>query len=319
MCVRCRKEAEQVPSGEANDVLKDLLARGERYQQMNIWELKQVAKEDGEDEGGEEFLPEELILAAIIGTAFYEVGKDPAKTLVSMIKDGGVAALDDAIAAVDQDFAEAFSHPGTEKKVRQQLKILLGKGSAIGGNGKEIFRLSQTKEILEDMVASTKYFTNHYFNDHVVPDLKTIVEKIIYAGVNVDTEAYEAIREAMSQRLKSVPYWRLVANAAASRGFHYGAIKAGLTQGYRAYKIVAVLDDRTSEICKHMNNKEFWVADAELQVVRSALAQGDEIKYVAPWLKENQIIGKSADELREMGFIVPPFHGHCRSTIRFIA
>lgn len=318
MCVVCERKSESVPEGEPKDILKALKERGERYKKLNVWELKEAAKADGEDEGGEEFLPEEIVIAAVLATAFYEQGKGPAKKLVQIMKDGGVSALDEAIAAVDQDFDDIFDNPGTEREVRAEIRSVLAKGSSLSGSEREIFRIASTKQTLDEMVAATKYFTNHYFNDHVVPDLKTIIQKIIEADVNVDVEAYRAIREAMSNRLKSVPYWRLVANAAASRGFHYGAIKAGMTQGHRAYRIVAVLDNRTSEICKHMNGKEFWVADAELQVVRAALAQGDEIKYVAPWLREAEIVGKNADELRELGFIVPPFHGHCRSTIRFV-
>lgn len=319
MCVRCRKGLESVPEGEASESIKALLERGERYQKMNIWELKVAAKEDGEDSGGEEFLPQELIMAAALAAAFHDAGKAPTKKLLLLIKENGIGYLDEAIAEVEPDFSDAFSQGKTEQKITEQLRLALSKGSGLTGSDQEIFRLLQTKEILSDMTKATKYFTNHYFNDHVVPDLHSIVEKLLQGqSDNIDVEGYQAIREAMSARLKNVPYWRLVANASASRGFHYGAVKAGMSQGYKAYQIVAVLDDRTSKICQHMNGKEFWVADAELQVVRAALAQGDEIKFVAPWLSEGEIIGKNANELREAGFIIPPFHGNCRSTIRFV-
>lgn len=257
------------------------------------------------------------MLAGLIGLAFKEAGTPLNKEMLKILKDGGVDQFDEAIAAVHEDFGKVFDI-STEKKVKEQLRRVLIKGSDMAGDPRTIFQLTQTKQILEDMVDSTKYFTNRYFNDHVLPELQKIVSDIALEGKNVDVKAYQAVQELMSRRLKNVPYWRVVANASASRGFHYGAVKSGLFSGFNAYKIVAVIDKKTSEICRYMNGREFWLADAELQVVRSAMADGDEIKYVAPWLKQDEILGKSADELRESGFIMPPFHGNCRSTIKFI-
>lgn len=315
MCEKCVSKTEGPLS--VSESFDDLMQRGQRYQTLSVLDLRKVAAEQNEEQGGEEFLPEELIIAALIGAAFSGNGKDPAKELLKIVKEGGASQIDEAIAAVDQDFSNVFSAK-TQKDVTAQLMKLLRKGSAYAGDAGTITGLLDTKSILSDMVESTKYFTNHYFNDHVVPELLKSVEKILQEGGNVDAEAYKAVREVMENRLKSVPYWRLVANASASRGFHYGAVKAGLVNGVQAYKIVAVLDAKTSEICKHMNGKEFWLADADLQVTRAALAKGDEIKYVAPWLREAEIVGKDANELRSAGFIMPPFHGNCRSTIRFI-
>jgi len=321
MCNVCavKKDAqENAAANSADDVFDKLIERGVDYAALNIEALKLAAQADGEEPGGEEFLPEEIILAGLLGYAVYKTGTKANKTMLKMIKDGGVDQFDEAVAAVQPLYAEAFDYPGTQTKVSNQLRRLLSKGSAYGGDAKMVFELPQTQQILKDMVGSTKYFTNQYFTDHVVPDLTKIISDTIAAGGNIDANAYTAVREAMEKRLKNVPYWRIVANASASRGFHYGAVKTGLLNGYQAYKWKSIIDSKTSKICRHLNGKEFWLADAELQVTRAAMAQGDEIKYVAPWLRENQIVDKDANELRELGVIMPPAHGSCRSTIEFI-
>lgn len=312
--------SDKIPEGNPETVFSDLLDRGIRYAGLNLSELKAAASEDDEAPGGEEFIPEEIILASVLGSAFYSVGKEAKKTILEILDKEGAGGIGHAVDSVKNLTAEAFdNNANTEKRVTTQLTRTIKKGSLYGANNAElVLGLHESETILADMVKNTKYFTNTYFNDHVAPALVRIVEKILKNGDDVDAKAYKAVRLAMEKRLKNVPYWRVVANAAASRGFHYGAVKAGMVSGELAYEIVAVLDKKTSKICRHMNGKQFWLADAEVQVVKAAKAEGDQIKFAAPWLKEKDVTDKTANELRMAGFMVPPFHGNCRSTIKFV-
>ncbi|MGH8562762.1 MAG: hypothetical protein ACREXW_01225 [Gammaproteobacteria bacterium] len=175
-------------------------------------------------------------------------------------------------------------------------------GASIAGSRSLLDDVFRVKQILDEMVLSTKYFTNNCFNTQVVPELQRIVKNIIQHGVNVDVEAYRAIREAMEKRLKSVPYWRLVANAGASRGFHYGVVKAGMITGQRAYEIVAVVDKQTSEICRHMNGKQFRLADAELQVTRAVTQKEPKSRKYRLGFPEQKLLASQTMNRTKPGF-----------------
>lgn len=298
-------------------------ALGESFLYMQKEDIaKAVANTDGEENGGEEFLAYELIIASILGLAFFNVGEEGSALMLRELKAGGAHKLDEAIAKAAPVFEQTFAYKDTAEKVQLNLRRALNAGGDLAGSRELLAGVFRVDDVLRDMVVSTKYFTNKYFNEIVAPELQDIVKRIFdnpgISGADIDTAAYKAVREAMEARLKSVPYWRIVANAAASRGFHYGAIKAGIIKGAQGYKLVAVLDEKTSEICRFMNGKEFWVADAEIQVNKAAAADGNDIKIAAPWLSYRTVKDMTNDELRDHGFIVPPFHGHCRTTIQFI-
>lgn len=319
MCVKCLKLASDIlPYSDNPDTFEVLLDKGNRLRQLSKDELKKaVAKDPQEESGGEDFLPYELIIAGALGSAFNKVGDAAVEQMYAELDARGISSLGKAIEEVTPEFSSVFSYKDTQSKVSEALDGAITAGSALAGDAKIAGELFRAKEILNDMVTATKYFTNNYFNRMVVPQLQAIVHEALLTG-QLDSTTYQAIRTAMSDRLKSVPYWRVVANAAASRGYHYGAIRAGQSIGRRGYEIVAVLDAKTSAICRTMNGKQFWVADASLQVSRAAEALDEDIKHVAPWLTPEDIDGLSNDELRSMGFIIPPFHGNCRSTIKFV-
>lgn len=323
MCRICAEKSEKQQYANEIATYDTWLDMGVRFASMSKEEIaKAVADNDLEDKGGEEFLPAELIIAATLGLAFKSVGDTGTDKLLTVLETEGAHKLEKALDEARPHFEQVFAYKDTETRVKANLRSAMLVGAEAAGSKSLITDMFRVDEILKEMLESTKYFTNSYFNKQVAPELQKIVEKIFnnpgVSGMNVDAEAYKAVREAMEARLKSVPHWRVVANAAASRSFHYGAVKAGMVVGQRSYKIVAVLDTKTSEICKHMNGKEFWLADGEVQATKAAAADGDAIKDAAPWLAYKAIKNLSIEELREAGFILPPFHGNCRSTIRFI-
>lgn len=323
MCGYCARKSENVTYANELETYDTWLTLGQRFSTMSRAEIAKAVEDlPEEDAGGEDFLSQELVIAAVLGIAFNNVGKAGTEILLKELEAGGAHRLAEAVDKAEPYFQQVFAYKDTEARVRANLRSAMLVGGDIAGSRDLLTGVFRVDSVLKDMTDATKYFTNRYFNDQVVPELQAIVEKIFsnpgISGSDVDAAAYKAVREAMEARLKSVPYWRVVANAAASRGFHYGAIKAGMVTGRMAYKIVAVLDSRTSKICRHMNGKEFWLADAEVQVNKAAAAQGDEIKTVSPWLDYKAIKDMDANSLREAGFLVPPFHGNCRSTIQFI-
>jgi hypothetical protein len=188
-------------------------------------------------------------------------------------------------------------------------KIIPGKGTILEG-------APSSHLVMNGIVRAANYYTNRHFNEQVIPDIQNRVQALLDGTNPTDVPDVTDIIEGLGKRLKSVPYWRVVANAAASRAYHYGALKAAQMTSVTQYRLVAVLDEKTSEICIDMHDKVFWVADAVQLLEQAADADPEEVKDIMPWLRD--VDGLDNDALRALGFIVPPFHGNCRTTVQFI-
>lgn len=167
--------------------------------------------------------------------------------------------------------------------------------------------------IVNGMSRSAKYYTNQYFNTQVMPALVDAVQDAVLNGQRATGAA--AIREVLDRRLRSVPYWRLVANASASRAYHYGLVMAGSLGGARSVVYRSVVDTRTSEICLAMNGTRWPLRDMVDLVQRIADADPEQIKIITPWMKVDDIRDLSPAELYSLGVAVPPLHGNCRSEL----
>lgn len=205
---------------------------------------------------------------------------------------------------------------GLNNETRQVLSSLALLGSHELSFGVLLPDLDRLR-IINGMAASSKYYTNNYFNTYVFPTVADAAHSAVLNGRINDGGELEAIHALLNRRLRSVPYWNLVANAAASRAYHYGYIKAGILTGYNKVRYQATLDERTSVICQSLHGTVWDARDVSLLLDRIADARGEEIKQVAPWLPASQVAGLTPAELIVAGVVVPPIHGRCRSKLVF--
>lgn len=213
---------------------------------------------------------------------------------------------------------QAGAWPRTlETQYRETLSSLALLGQHDIAFGPELADLDRLR-IVNGMSKSAKYYTNAYFNDHVMPAIVDAAHQSVLNGTSHDGDELRAIRALLDRRLHSVPYWNLVANVASSRAYHYGYLKAGVAAGLNTVQFVATVDERTSAICLSLNGTQWRGGDVALFADRIADVEGDGIKQVAPWMRASDVAGKSSRELLDMGVVIPPVHGHCRSQLMFI-
>jgi hypothetical protein len=173
--------------------------------------------------------------------------------------------------------------------------------------------------VIDGMTRSAKYYSNEFFNKHVMPALENAVNLAVTGNQPAGTAGFKFVQQTLNARLKSVPYWRLVANAAASRSYHYGLLKGGSAIGRTGYRYEAVIDERTSEVCRVLHGREWRIDDAVGLIEKIASAEDpEEVKSISPWLKPSDVEGLTNKELRDLGVILPPAHGNCRSTLVLI-
>lgn len=294
-----------------------------------------VIKADGGEQGGEEFIEEELILMSLLAAAIANRGLRAIRLIEQSLEAYGLHLdrLHDAVGEAKIIMAGTFDD--VETRVSRNMNRLLIKGGILAADGEissaQVNRLSfrgpigagtvlegmpSVEQVHAGMLRSTKYYTNRFFNTQVVPAMFAEVDKVLAGTSPFDVPNIAPIREMLEDRLKNVPYWRVVANSAASRGFHYGYMKASQATGRTGYRWVSVLDDRTSEICLELNGTEFLIQNAVGLMERISQADSpDEVKTLAPWRSLEEVEGRSSQELTAMGMMFPPAHANCRSTI----
>ena len=122
-------------------------------------------------------------------------------------------------------------------------------------------------------------------------------------------------------------YWQGLAEHTALRIREFGRLQGYKKAKARYYKLVVILDDRTSDICRALaaQDKVYPLNDA-LEVMDNLMALDtksnsldearDYIKALAPWIKDDQIEYDS--EMNPVGVSgahtpFPPFHWKCRT------
>lgn len=124
------------------------------------------------------------------------------------------------------------------------------------------------------------------------------------------------LKERLTQFERPDSYWRLVGGAAIVRARSYGAVIRMQHSGVATFRFVAVMDERTSPICREMNGRIFTIEQASTHIERVTGATSPEaVKTTSPWVPPSQVMGKSPVELAAMGVILPPLHGNCRSKV----
>lgn len=147
-------------------------------------------------------------------------------------------------------------------------------------------------------------------------------------------------------------YWQVVAGAFVGRTRSAINVSSFEEAGVERFRVEAVLDEVTSEICRFLHGREFSVKKASAQIDEAAkLKDPEDIRALMPWVNkgkgdededilyygssedpqqvaavdsfgegEADRIGEYSDALsdaglEDAGILTPPFHGHCRTTV----
>lgn len=117
---------------------------------------------------------------------------------------------------------------------------------------------------------------------------------------------------------------RMIASLNSSRLATWGFTAEAEVRGMARYRLTAVLDGRTSEFCRIVDGKIFYVEDARRKVIEALNVQNPEdLKVVQPWPKQTKAAlalfrEMTPEELTARGLHIPPYHPHCRTICRVI-
>ena len=287
----------------------------------HAWQVKRALEDVDEPESVfGDFEDWELVLAAVFMVAWAKPAKAAGDGMLEELDAYDLALVTPAeVTRIIESYKAAFGDMWTtqhERLLRDIFDASFKRGETVVRAYNVLESLPRYFDVLEGMVNAAQFYGHDYFDSQVLPKLYAAVEKAFEDASDTVT-AMRQVRKAIDAKMLSrAPYWHVVASANASHAYHYGLVQAGLSKGYRGYRLVAVLDSRTTDICRALNGKEFWLADA-LPVVER-LASGDDPRAASPWITGEERRLLTENEVYDRAVYVPPFHGRCRTTMQLL-
>lgn len=221
-----------------------------------------------------------------------------------------------------------------EPATRRYLERALRAGQAIQGVGRTIQTLfdQPRQEALDWLVRHDRFWIGKVFPEHVRDTFRDAIVRGLDEGLG---------RRAIGRRLREVmvgtpeapgklELYNRVAASSVNRAHNWGGMFSLEEAGFEEYVFRAVMDERTSRICRELNGRVFSVPRV-MNVVRRALDEPPSaIEGIAPWPtfdegrgdfyverdgRRSYLAGKSTEWLEERGVAMPPLHGNCRSVV----
>lgn len=176
-----------------------------------------------------------------------------------------------------------------------------------------------------DLVKRQQVFwlRNHY-DSSVSQRMQEVLTQSLADDLTTDELADQLQSEFKEVMKGSRVYFEGLAEHTGLRIREFGRLKNYEKIGAKFYKIVAVMDERTSDICRALNGKIFPLKpaldsmDAMFQVNEKMSFEDakNELKRIAPFVKDSQIeYNNSGDPIGINGSHTPfpPFHWRCRT------
>lgn len=221
-----------------------------------------------------------------------------------------------------------------EPATRRYLERAFRAGQAIRGVGRSIQALfdQPRQEAVDWLLRHDRFWIGKVFPEHVSDSFRDTIVRGLDEGLG---------RRAIGRRLRDLmvgtsdapgklELYNRVAASSVNRAHNWGGMFSLEEAGVEEYVFRAVMDERTSRICRELNGRIFSVPRV-MTVVRRALdGPPSAIESIAPWPtfdeargdfyieregRRSYLAGKSTAWLEERGVAMPPLHGNCRSVV----
>lgn len=149
--------------------------------------------------------------------------------------------------------------------------------------------------------------------------LEKLTEEILKQGLG-RIQAGELIWSHFeSEYNKTRSYWELMAEHTVTRSREFGRLSGFEKAGVEFVKVDAIIDSRTSFICRNLDGRIIEVSKLIDQRTNLLKARSvEEVKTLAPWYSKKEIIKHIAgtpDNKLPSGVGCPPYHAFCRTVL----
>lgn len=278
----------------------------------------------------------------ILNNAWKKEIKDSARQAIQMLSDIPkhekikVNHINDIMEVINSNLGEDFA-----SLVRQDTKAFLQRNIMLGikdvqkqvPHNTSIGLYGIKEQKLETMITKQNLFWigNKYGTD-IETGFKETLKEAISSGFTKEMLADKLKSQFQHLGEKSTYYWQGLAEHTALRVREFGRLEGYRKAGAKGYRLVVILDDRTSEICRALaaQNKIYPLSDAidtmeqllSIDTQKHSLESVREMtKEIAPWISDKQVernhhgnpTGISGNHTP-----FPPFHWKCRTTTEIV-
>ena len=159
------------------------------------------------------------------------------------------------------------------------------------------------------------YWVREHFELHTRERVVKLGTKALREGLS-RTAAGALFQEELGPVLgQSQSYWQMFANHSVTRSQEFGRVEQYAKAGVEYLEIRAVIDHRTSDICRFMHRKKVRVSTAvELRDRLMAARDPDDVRRIAAWMSPEEARAHVEQGVVEhVALATPPFHFGCRT------
>lgn len=266
-----------------------------------------------------DFLPEELLIASVLSQSVKEATEKDLPKVLKALEDGDIAVYQEAYRDLKDTIAASPITETQKQLIDEQIDEVIDKGAVVGAGTTTLILAGQKQAVKEGLSSQAVWFTNNYASRIVQPKIDKAIESIA-AGQTADASVkFKALRDTVEKEFTDSPYWQTVSNAQTSRAYHYGVLKSGQALGYSKYRYKAVLDSKTTVICRSLDGIEYSVPEAVSGLENITQSNPEAAIASYPFIDPKTLPENNVKAyLQSLGAKVPPQHFNCRSSLLFI-
>lgn len=269
----------------------------------------------------------ELLLSTLL-KAKFDKNKSVSELVDEFIKQNAKLAKKELEAQLANLLIFINENYNIDKKVLKEL--VNSKISSMGlninpNNLEEIYAVLAGKNIAVNVVfdeidirainamRNNFYWVGKEFNKDFSDRLKDIIESA-FRGEVARSELAGRLKDEFASELKqSVRYFEGVSDHIISQNQNISTVNQARKYGVKYYKVVAVMDSRTSAICRSMNGRLIPAEHIERQCDNIMNAKDMASKKAAATWAKAPYNGRS--DKMDSNFGMPPYHFKCRTEI----
>lgn len=269
----------------------------------------------------------ELLLSTLL-KAKFDKNKSVSELVDEFIKQNAKQAKKELEAQLANLLIFINENYNIDKKVLKELvnSKISSMGLSINPNNlEEIYAVLAGKNIAVNIVfdeidirainamRNNFYWVGKEFNKGFSDRLKDIIESA-FRGEVARSELAGRLKDEFASELKqSVRYFEGVSDHIISQNQNISTVNQARKYGVKYYKVVAVMDSRTSAICRSMNGRLIPAEHIERQCDNIMNAKDMASKKAAATWAKAPYNGRS--DKMDSNFGMPPYHFRCRTEI----
>lgn len=269
----------------------------------------------------------ELLLSTLL-KAKFDKNKSVSELVDEFIKQNAKLAKKELEAQLANLLIFINENYNIDKKVLKELvnSKISSMGLSINPNNlEEIYAVLAGKNIAVNIVfdeidirainamRNNFYWVGKEFNKDFTDRLKDIIESA-FRGEVARSELAGRLKDEFASELKqSVRYFEGVSDHIISQNQNISTVNQARKYGVKYYKVVAVMDSRTSAICRSMNGRLIPAEHIERQCDNIMNAKDMASKKAAATWAKAPYNGRS--DKMDSNFGMPPYHFRCRTEI----